>query len=196
MALCALVNFISAKNLQVRFLFRLAHLRQFNIAYHLVVDFHFLNHLTKDLFLMVNNNLINEAMKNLRCQLSDIRILSDKLQEALSIHFVLLPQYLSLKGLEQLLQTIAKVRRQINPRLEISGILLTMVDARTNYAKEIISLLKETYGDRLNIYNGHIPLSVRAAETSAEGESIYLHDPSGKVAAAYETLVKEVMRDE
>ena len=88
------------------------------------------------------------------------------------------------------------MRRQINPRLEISGILLTMVDARTNYAKEIISLLKETYGDRLNIFAGHIPLSVRASETSAEGKSIYLHDPSGKVAAAYEALVKEVMRDE
>ena len=132
----------------------------------------------------------------LDCQPSLGMLTINALAAADSVLIPLQAQYLSLKGLEQLLQTIAKVRRQINPRLEISGILLTMVDARTNYAKEIISLLKETYGDRLNIFAGHIPLSVRAAETSAEGKSIYLHDPSGKVAAAYEALVKEVMRDE
>jgi len=81
-------------------------------------------------------------------------------------------QYLSLKGLEQLLQTIAEVRRQINPRLEISGILMAMVDAWTNYAKDIISLLKEANGGKLNIFANHIPLSVRAAETSSEGKTL------------------------
>lgn len=109
---------------------------------------------------------------------------------------VLIPvqaQYLSVKGMEQLLQTIVKVRRQINPGLSIGGILLTMVDARTNYAKDIISLLSETYGGRLNIFGSIIPLSVRASETSAEGKSIYIHDPKGKVTAAYEALTKEVL---
>mgnify|MGYP002317425659 FL=1 len=101
-------------------------------------------------------------------------------------------QYLSAKGLEQLLGTIAKVRRQINPKLTIEGILLTMVDNRTNYAKEISGIIRETYGHRLRIFNTEIPRSVRAEEMSAEGKSIFAHDPKGKVAAAYRELTKEV----
>ena len=79
-------------------------------------------------------------------------------------------QYLSAKGLEQLLQTINKVRRQINPKLKIEGILLTMVDSRTNYAKDISSLIRDTYGTKLKVYKTDIPRSVRAEEISAEGK--------------------------
>ena len=104
-------------------------------------------------------------------------------------------QYLSAKGLEQLLQTVNKVKRQINPSLKIQGILLTMVDARTNNAKEIGTLIRETYGSKLKVFPVEIPRSVRAAETSAEGKSIFAHDPGGKVAAAYKELTKEVIRD-
>ena len=104
-------------------------------------------------------------------------------------------QYLSAKGLEQLLQTVNKVKRQINPKLRIEGILLTMVDSRTNNAKEIGDLIRETYGSRLKVFGVEIPRSVRAAEISAEGKSIFAHDPGGKVAAAYKELTKEVMRD-
>lgn len=104
-------------------------------------------------------------------------------------------QYLSAKGLEQLLQTVNKVKRQINPKLRIEGILLTMVDVRTNNAKEIASLIRETYGSRLKVFDVEIPRSVRAAEISAEGKSIFAHDPGGKVAAAYKELTKEVIRD-
>jgi chromosome partitioning protein len=110
---------------------------------------------------------------------------------------VLIPvqaEYLPVKGLEQLLRTIAKVRRQINPHLKIEGILLTMVNERTNYAKDIISLLHETYGGKIKIFDNTIPLSVRAAEISAEGTSIYAHDPHGKVAQAYESLTREVLK--
>ncbi len=103
------------------------------------------------------------------------------------------PQYLSIKGLEQLIRTIARVKRQINPGLRIGGILIAMADMRTNYTKDIIQLLHETYNGRIPIFNSIIPMSVRAAETSAEGKSIYLHDPSGKVAEAYAALTKEVM---
>lgn len=103
------------------------------------------------------------------------------------------PQYLSIKGLEQLIRTIARVKRQINPGLKIGGILIAMADMRTNYTKDIIQLLHETYDGRIPIFNSIIPMSVRAAETSAEGKSIYLHDPSGKVAEAYAALTKEVM---
>ena len=101
--------------------------------------------------------------------------------------------YLSAKGLEQLLQTINKVKRQINPKLRIEGILLTMVDGRTNYGREISSLIRDTYGGHIKIFNSEIPRSVRAAEISAEGKSIFLHDPKGKVAEAYQNLMKEVM---
>ena len=112
---------------------------------------------------------------------------------------VLIPvqaQYLSAKGLEQLLYTVSKVRRQINPGLHIEGILLTMVDSRTNYAREISSLIHDTYGDKIKIFHTDIPHSVRAAEISAEGKSIYAHDPKGKVAAAYRELTQEVIRNE
>lgn len=104
-------------------------------------------------------------------------------------------QYLSAKGLEQLLSTVGKVKKQINPKLRIEGVLLTMVDARTNYAKEIAGLIRETYGKKIRIYETEIPRSVRAAEISAEGKSIYLHDPKGKVAEAYRALTKEVLQD-
>ena len=104
--------------------------------------------------------------------------------------------YLPVKGLEQLIKTIGKVKRQINPRLEIEGILMTMVDSRTTYARDISKLLIENYGSRVRIFNSSIPMSVRAAEISAEGTSIYKHDPNGKVAKAYQSLTEEVLRNE
>ena len=109
---------------------------------------------------------------------------------------VLIPMqahYLSIKGLEQLIRTISNVKRKINPGLEIAGILITMADLRTTYSREIIELLRNSYGDKLRIFNSTIPQSIRAAETSAEGRSIYLHDPAGKVSAAYASLTREVL---
>ncbi|MGL4791091.1 MAG: ParA family protein [Anaerotignaceae bacterium] len=101
-------------------------------------------------------------------------------------------QYLPIKGMEQLFRTISKVRRQLNPKLQICGILITMADMRTNYTKDIITLLYNTYGSKIKIFNSVIPLSVRAAEMSAEGKSIYLHDPNGKVSIAYKGLIQEM----
>jgi chromosome partitioning protein len=103
-------------------------------------------------------------------------------------------QYLSVKGMEQLLMIISKVRRQINPALRIDGILLTMIDNRTNHAKEISALLRETYGGKIRVFGMDIPHSVRVAETSTEGTSIFAHDPRGKVAVAYRELTEEVLR--
>jgi len=105
-------------------------------------------------------------------------------------------QYLSVKGLEQLMMTIGRVRKQLNPGLKIDGILLTMVNERTNYSRDIIALLHKAYGGKIKIFESHIPLSVRAAEISAEGKSIYAHDPKGKVAEAYRALTREVMKIE
>ena len=104
-------------------------------------------------------------------------------------------QYLSAKGLEQLLQTIGKVRRRINPKLKIEGILLTMTDSRTNYGKQISNLIRQAYGKHLKVFDQTIPRSVRAAEISTTGGSIYQHDPKGKVAAAYHSIAKEVVAD-
>ena len=102
------------------------------------------------------------------------------------------PNFLSTKGLNLLLRSISKIKRQINPRLKIDGILLTMVDNRTNNAKAIISSLRSTVGENIRVFRSEIPFSVRAAECSLSGESIFSHDRNGKVAAAYEALTKEV----
>ena len=100
-------------------------------------------------------------------------------------------QYLPAKGLEQLLKTVARVRRQLNPRLEIDGILLTMVDERTKLSKGIVDLIRRTYGG--HVFTTQIPRSVRAAEISVEEKSIYDLDRNGRVATSYEHLTKEVL---
>lgn len=101
--------------------------------------------------------------------------------------------YLPVKGLQDLLRTIGKVRKKLNRKLEIEGILITMINNRTNYAKDICRLLSEAYGDDINLFTGGIPESVRAAEAPLAGVSIFFHDPNGKVAYAYEVLAKEVL---
>ena len=109
---------------------------------------------------------------------------------------VLIPvqaSYLPVKGLQQLIKTISRVRRQINPELKIEGMVMTMVDMRSNYTKDILEALESTYGETIGIFDSRIPMSVRAAETSAEGKSIYIHDPKGKVARSYEELTEEVL---
>ena len=101
--------------------------------------------------------------------------------------------YLPVKGLEQLIKSISMVKKHLNPGLGIEGILISMVDGRTRFSKDVIELLKETYGSAVHIFNTTIPKSVRAEESTAEGISIYKHDPNGKVAIAYENLTKEVL---
>ena len=102
------------------------------------------------------------------------------------------PNYLSTKGLNLLLRSISRVRRQINPRLNIDGILFTMVDSRTNNARSIISAMRTTVGDQIKVFGTEIPRSVRAVEASEAGKSIFAHDRQGKVAQAYKSLTKEV----
>ena len=104
--------------------------------------------------------------------------------------------YLPIKGLEQLLKTISRVKRKMNPSLNKMGILITMVDYRTVYANEITEILYQHYGNNIHIFEEVIPMSVRAAETAAEGVSIYKHDPNGKVAKAYDVITKEVAEHE
>lgn len=109
-----------------------------------------------------------------------------------SIIIPLQPDFLSTKGLNLLLHSVARVRKQINPKLRVAGILFTMVDSRTNNAKAIISSLQKAVGNSIRIFQTQIPRSVRAAEAAESGKSIFLHDKSGKVATAYAALAKEV----
>lgn len=102
------------------------------------------------------------------------------------------PHYLSAKGLELLLRSVSKVRRQINPHLRIDGILMTMVMPRTNISKEVTALVRRAYGQNIKVFDAQIPHSIRAVEATAEGKSIFAYDKGGKVAAAYEQFGKEV----
>ena len=104
--------------------------------------------------------------------------------------------YLPVKGLQQLISTIMKVKRQLNRKLEIEGIVMTMVDFRTVYARDIFENVHKTYSDSVGTFETYIPISVKAAETSAEGVSIFEHCGSGKVAMAYESLTKELLEHE
>ena len=94
------------------------------------------------------------------------------------------------------LTTLGRTKKYLNPNLGIEGIVFTKMVGRTNYAKEIKSMVEEIYGKNVRVFGAVIPHSVRAAETSAEGVSIFKHDPRGKVAAAYKKLAKEVLADE
>lgn len=104
--------------------------------------------------------------------------------------------YLPIKGLQQLFQTIGKVKKQINPKLKIEGILVTMMDSRTNFAKDIVALLRDSYGGRVKIFDESIPMSVKVAESSAEGLGISEYDPKGKATKAYADLTMEVLANE
>ena len=94
-------------------------------------------------------------------------------------------QYLPAKGMTQLMKTIGKVKKQINPSLKVDGVLLTLADMRTNLAKLTAETLQQQYGSVLKIYKTQIPIAVKAAEISAAGRSIYAYDKGSKVATAY-----------
>ena len=104
-------------------------------------------------------------------------------------------QYLPAKGMTQLVDTIKKVKRQINPTLKVDGVLLTLVDNRTNLARQVAETLRGQYGGQLRIYKTQIPIAVKAAEISAMGQSIFSYDKGSKVAVAYGDLTKEVVAD-
>ncbi len=105
-------------------------------------------------------------------------------------------EFLAAKGMSHLMSTILKVKKQINPKLDVAGILLTIVDGRRNLSKEINEELKETYGKVFKLYDTQIPRAVKAAESSRMGESVLSYDKDSKVAESYLMLAKEVLNDE
>ena len=105
-------------------------------------------------------------------------------------------QYLPLKGMTQLVETINKMKVRINPHLKIDGVLLTLVDERTNLSKVTEETLRNTYGSKLKIFKTTIPRGVKAAEGSTKGESVFTYDKSSKPAIAYKNFTKEVLDNE
>ena len=104
-------------------------------------------------------------------------------------------QYLPAKGMTQLMQTIGKVKQHINPNLKIDGILLNIVDNRTNLAKSTADALRKNYGSVIKIYHSAIPMAVKAAEVASKGVSIYKYEPNSPATKAYAELTKEVLAD-
>ena len=100
-------------------------------------------------------------------------------------------EYLSMRGLLQLQNTMAMIRENLNPDVQIAGILPTMVDTRTLHAKEALEILEENFGDRL--FGARIRKTVRFAEAPVKGMSVLKYDPKGKAADAYRQLAKEVL---
>jgi chromosome partitioning protein len=109
-------------------------------------------------------------------------------------HKVIVPvqcEYLSMRGLIQLQNTLAMVRENLNPNVEIEGILPTLVDTRTVHAKEALEILEENFGDR--VFASRIRKTVRFAEAPVRGMSVLKYEPDGKAAYAYRELAKEVL---
>lgn len=105
-------------------------------------------------------------------------------------------QYFAAKGMGHLLKTVSKVRKNINPELQVGGMILTLVDKRTNLAKDIRSELKENYGSIVNIYNTEIPLAIKTAESTSSGKSIFEYDKNSSVAKAYNEFAEEVLKQD
>ena len=103
------------------------------------------------------------------------------------------PHYLAAKGMTDLLSTISKIRKQINPQLKIDGLLLTLVDNRTNLTKDTSKQLKEDFGKYIKVYETKIPMAIKVAESSSLGKSVLSYDKNGKVAEAYCSIAKEVL---
>lgn len=102
------------------------------------------------------------------------------------------PEYLSVVGMTQLFDTIGQVKKQVNPQLQIEGVLITLANMRTNLAKNTVNIIKEAYGGSIHIFPYPIPYSTKVKEASAAGKSIFEYDSRGNAAYAYEQLAKEV----
>lgn len=112
---------------------------------------------------------------------------------------VLIPvqaQHFALKGLVSLFKSVNQVKLRINPRLDIDGIVLTMVDKRTNLSKDVCAALRSAYGHALKIYRAEIPVSTRTAESAASTHSVLIYDANGPASLAYKALAKEVTEHE
>ena len=112
---------------------------------------------------------------------------------------VLIPvqaQYLPAKGMTKLLGTINKVQHQINPRITVLGVAITLANMQTNLGKSTVDTLRENFGQHINVFDTVIPIGVKAAEATVVGKSVYEHAKDSNVAKAYENLTKEIVRSQ
>ena len=162
------------------------------------MEFNLVNAMSRETTL---KTYLNEVKKNydyvlIDCMPSLGMITLNALSCADSVIIPVQAQFLPAKGMTQLLQTVNRVKKYINPSLKIEGILLTIVDNRTNLAKSTLEALKENFGNHIKIYQTKIPQGIKAAETSSKGKSIYAYEPSSSVSKAYAEFTREVLRDD
>ena len=147
----------------------------------------------------VLTNLLKDVKKDydyilIDCMPSLGMVTINALTAADSVIIPVQAQYLPAKGMTQLLKSINMVRTHTNEHLKVGGIVMTLVDSRTNLAKEVISTIRTNYGMSIKIFDTQIPVAVKAAEASKAGQSILKYDHGSKPANAYERLTEEVMR--
>jgi chromosome partitioning protein len=106
------------------------------------------------------------------------------------------PEYLSVIGMTQLFDTVALVKKNINPGLQIEGVLITLANMRTNLARNTVEIIRQAYEGNVHIFQQPVPYSTKVKEASAAGKSVFAYEPNGNAAFAYEKLVREVERNE
>lgn len=162
------------------------------------MEFNLVNAMSRETTL---KTYLNEVKSNydyvlIDCMPSLGMITLNALSAADSVIIPVQAQFLPAKGMTQLLQTVSRVKKYINPKLTIEGILLTIVDNRTNLAKSTQETLRVNFGNRIKIYKTQIPSGIKAAETSSKGKSIYAYEPNSSVSKAYTEFTKEVLADD
>jgi len=152
---------------------------------------------------MSREKVLSNALKNVKadydyilidCMPSLGMITVNALTAADSVIIPVQAQYLPAKGMTQLMKSINMVRSHTNENLKIEGIVMTLVDGRTNLARDVIDTIRTNYGMQIRIFDAQIPVAVKAAEAAKEGKSVFSYDASSRPAAAYEKLTEEVMR--
>ena len=144
-------------------------------------------------------NLLKEVKKDydyilIDCMPSLGMVTINALTAADSVIIPVQAQYLPAKGMTQLLRSVQMVRNHTNEHLKIDGIVMTLVDGRTNLSREVISAIRSNYGMQIRIFDTQIPVAVKAAEATKAGRSIYAYDKGSKPAKAYMELTEEVMK--
>lgn len=129
------------------------------------------------------------------CQPSLGLLTINALASADSVIIPVQAQYLPLKGMTELIKTVEKVKSVINPKLKISGVLITLADMQTRLAKATEETLRSNYGSMLKVFKSVIPVATKVAEATTEGKSIYAYDKSNKASKAYENFIEEVLKD-
>lgn len=152
---------------------------------------------------MSREKVLSNALKNVKadydyilidCMPSLGMITVNALTAADSVIIPVQAQYLPAKGMTQLMKSINMVRSHTNENLKIEGIVMTLVDGRTNLARDVIDTIRTNYGMQIRIFDAQIPVAVKAAEAAKEGKSVFSYDASSRPATAYEKLTEEVMR--